>query len=109
MKYRIHIFLISSALLLLLFGAFTSMEKLYATPVPEPSAKGGYYENSFVLKFDAPNNGTIYYTTDGSIPTTNSLVYDDGILIEDRSAQPNRINAVQNIVVKSENDAKAAS
>ena len=83
---------------LLLFGAFTSMEKLYATPIPVPSAEGGYYEDSFLLKFDAPDNGTIYYTTDGSIPTSDSLVYDGGILIEDRSSQPNRIHAVQNIV-----------
>lgn len=98
MKYRIRILVLSSVLLLFVFGIFSWMNNRYETPVPVPSALGGYYEDSFLLELEAPAHGTIYYTTDGSMPTTDSLVYEGGILIENRTDQPNRINAVQNIV-----------
>ena len=98
MKYRIRILVLSSVLLLFVFGIFSWMNNRYETPVPVPSVLGGYYEDSFLLELEAPAHGTIYYTTDGSMPTTDSLVYESGILIENRTDQPNRINAVQNIV-----------
>lgn len=98
MKYRIRILVLSSVLLLFVFGIFSWMNDRYAAPVPVPSSEGGYYEDSFLLELEAPAHGTIYYTTDGSMPTTDSLVYEGGILIENRTDQPNRINAVQNIV-----------
>lgn len=98
MKYRIRILVLSSVLLLFVFGIFSWMNNRYETPVPVPSVLGGYYEDSFLLELEAPAHGTIYYTTDGSMPTTDSLVYEGGILIENRTDQPNRINAVQNIV-----------
>lgn len=98
MKYRIRILVLSSVLLLFVFGIFSWMNNRYESPVPVPSVQGGYYEDSFLLELEAPVHGTIYYTTDGSMPTTDSLVYEGGILIENRTDQPNRINAVQNIV-----------
>ena len=97
MKRRSFLILFSSAALLLLVPFLNWTKTQCATPVPVPSAAGGYYEESFLLEFEAPAQGTIYYTTDGSIPTQDSLVYDSGILIENRTEQPNRINAVQNI------------
>ena len=98
MKYRIRILALSSVLLLLVFGLFRWMNSRYAAPVPIPSAAGGYYADSFLLELEAPEHGIIYYTTDGSLPTMDSLVYAGGILIENRTSQPNRINAVRNIV-----------
>ena len=97
MNRRSFLILFSSVALLLLVPFLNWTKTQCATPVPVPSAAGGYYEESFLLEFEAPAQGTIYYTTDGSIPTQDSLVYDSGILIENRTEQPNRINSVQNI------------
>lgn len=69
-----------------------------AAPVPEPSAPSGYYEDAFVLKLNAPANGKIYYTTDGSKPTTDATLYTDGIRIQNRSQEPNVYTSIQNVV-----------
>ena len=98
MKRRSFLILFSCVFLLWISVSFDRIKTQYATPVPVPSVPGGYYNDSFWLEFDAPANGTVYYTTDGSTPTVNSQVYENGILIENRSSQPNLINAVQNIV-----------
>lgn len=66
--------------------------------MPTPSAPSGYYDSSFTLKLDAPSSGTVYYTLDGSTPTVQSLRYDGGILLTDRTQEPNVCNAVRNIV-----------
>lgn len=63
-------------------------------PVPKPSLMGGYYEEPFTLELSAPQDGQIYYTTDGSTPTTDSSVYRGGIRIENRSSEPNRYHSV---------------
>lgn len=70
----------------------------YAAPVPVASVQGGYYDEAFLLKLSAPANGTIYYTTDGSTPTIDSHVYTDGILIQNRTQEPNKYNAIQNVM-----------
>ncbi len=62
------------------------------------SHKSGFYEEEFVLKLKAAKGEKIYYTLDGSVPTKESLVYEDGILIQNISAQPNLCNTVQNVV-----------
>lgn len=69
-----------------------------AAPIPEPSAPGGYYDQAFTLRLNAPANGKIYYTTDGSAPTEDSTVYDGGILLENRSGQPNLYSSIPNVV-----------
>lgn len=94
MKHRITA-LIASVLLL---AAFLLLEQYCRAPMPEPSVPGGYYYEEFVLHFTAPENGTIYYTLDGSVPTDQSAVYTDGIHMANRSSEPNVYNAVQNVV-----------
>lgn len=64
---------------------------------PVFSHESGFYEDSFVLTLDAKKGETIYYTLDGSVPTEKSIVYENGILIENRSEEPNIINSVRNI------------
>ena len=49
---------------------------------PHFSHCGGVYEAGFTLKLSSSIDTTIYYTTDGSIPTKNSQVYQEGILID---------------------------
>ncbi len=99
MRYRAKLILFSGILLVLVCCCFGWLKEQCAAPVPEPSVWGGYYEDAFLLELSAPATGTIYYTTDGSLPTTDSQVYENGIWIENRSGLPNRINAVQNVVL----------
>lgn len=65
---------------------------------PQPSYPGGYYNEAFTLKLQTNVGATIYYTTDGSMPNENSQVYTDGIVISDRSKEPNVYNAIRNVV-----------
>lgn len=98
MKTRSLLILFSAICLCLLCFLFSWLKVQYDPPVPIPSVPGGYYEEPVLLEFDVPAGGTIYYTTDGSTPTIKSQVYDKGILINNRSDQPNRIHAVQNVI-----------
>ena len=98
MKRRLSLLLASAALLLCSMVLFHSYNRYTATPTPVPSAPGGYYPHPFTLTLDTPSQGTVYYTTDGSTPTTESQRYTGGIPLENRSSQPNVCNAVQQIV-----------
>lgn len=69
-----------------------------ATPIPEPSQKSGYYSDDFLLTLNAPAHGTIYYTTDGSIPSTASEIYQNGISITNRTPEDNRYASIRNVV-----------
>lgn len=56
-------------------------------PTPEPddvvfSHKGGYYTEPVDIVLEAPKGGTIYYTRDGTAPTTESSVYSEPIHIK---------------------------
>lgn len=98
MKRRLSLLLASAALLVCTMALFRGYNRYTATPTPVPSAPGGYYEQPFTLTLDAPSQGAIYYTTDGSAPTVDSRRYTGGIPLENRSNQPNVCNAVQQIV-----------
>ena len=98
MKQRAASVLISAIVLMILIFFFGWIKDRCNAPVPEPSVSGGYYSAPFTLELQAPEDGTIYYTLDGSTPTTQSAVYEDGIALSDRSLEPNVYNAIQNVV-----------
>lgn len=98
MKQRAWLALFSCAALLLVLGIMGHNRSFLSTPVPNPSRPSGYYDSPFTLELDAPKSGTIYYTTNGSTPTTESLVYHGGIPITDHSDEPNIYNSIKNIV-----------
>ena len=53
-------------------------------PPPPPTfspASGTFYNVAQVFITDAKSYATIYYTTDGSTPTTSSTVYSNGVNI----------------------------
>lgn len=55
---------------------------------PVLSAQSGFYEEEFLLEIDAGEN-MVYYTTDGSLPTTESQRYSGPIRIADISGEEN--------------------
>lgn len=65
------------------------------TEVSEPqfSKESGFYSNSFDLTISAPNGCTVYYTLDGSDPTTSSERANGSINIYDRSNEQNVYSA----------------
>lgn len=58
------------------------------------SSPAGLYESSFTLELSTNLDGVIRYTTDGSEPTSDSQEYSQGILIENRTDEPNDLSAV---------------
>ncbi|MBQ5989471.1 MAG: CotH kinase family protein [Oscillospiraceae bacterium] len=57
--------------------------------VPEFSKESGFYNDSFDLELTAGVGSKIYYTTDGTNPTTSSQLYSTPIKITNRSSEPN--------------------
>ena len=98
MKGRVWLIVCSCIALVLSISGFEWLETGASAPTPVPSVPGGYYEDAFVLYLDAPPFGQIYYTTDGSEPTENSLRYENGIPVSNRSDEPNLYHSIQNVV-----------
>lgn len=59
-----------------------SMFQNYLANEPEFSDMEGTYDEVLTLRLSSNSNGTIYYTTDGSMPTYESPVYTDPIVLE---------------------------
>ena len=109
---RLHrkerIIVVSCVALVASYPVFDWLKTRAAAPTPEPSLPGGYYEEEFTLVLNAPPYGKIYYTTDGSTPSESSHVYNGGIPVTDRSAEPNVYHSIQNVVRDWKNHTPAA-
>lgn len=66
--------------------------------VPVFSLEGGFYTGSNLLELSVEDEDcAIYYTTDGSTPTEDSMWYVEPILIENRSDEPNCISDIKRV------------
>lgn len=55
---------------------------------------GGFYTDPFFQKITSLTEDTIYYTLDGSIPTGNSIVFSDSLLIDFKYSVDNIISNI---------------
>lgn len=67
--------------------------------LPELSHPSGFYEDAFDLQIFAEDGARIYYTLDGSIPTTESERYTKPIRVYNRSDEPNVWRSQQRVVL----------
>ena len=63
-----------------------------AVKKPEFSKDSGFFDSAFDLTISVPEGTTVYYTTDGSDPTTESQKYTGAIKIDDMSSSENRLS-----------------
>lgn len=68
-----------------------SLSAFLAAPHIAFSEKSGYYESELALQICGNTGGQIYYTLDGSIPTTEDIPYEKGssILLGDATSREN--------------------
>ena len=75
-----------------------AMAEKITLSTPQLSHESGFYSEEFMLTMRAQRGKKIYYTLDGSKPTRESNLYEDGILMKNNTSQKNVINGVQNLV-----------
>lgn len=64
---------------------------------PKFSAASGFYEEPFYLEIQVPEGTEVYYTLDGTEPTTESILYREPVYIEDVSYKENLYASLDNI------------
>lgn len=71
--------------------------------VAEPvfSAEGGFYDAAFDLTVTSKEQNAIYYTTDGSDPTTSetAMLYTGAISIYNNTSEPNIYSAIRDVSI----------
>ncbi|MFL5728665.1 MAG: CotH kinase family protein [Cytophagaceae bacterium] len=73
-----------------------SASYLGTLPSPVFSAKGGFYTSAFTLSLSSEDaSASVFYTLDGSEPTTSSTLYTGPILIQNRNSNPNKLSLVR--------------
>ena len=65
----------------------------YVYPAPTISLPSGYYTATHSVSITSSNSGTIYYTTDGTTPTTASSIYSSALNISSSCT----IQAIQSV------------
>ena len=73
--------------------------------IPEFSVKSGVYNDSDGINLEISGNGTVYYTLDGSTPTTKSKVYNSPIFLKETTV----VKAISYKEGKLVSDVKTAS
>ena len=81
-------------------GAANQKNNIIDVDVAEPvfSQPSGFYDSGFSLSLNVPQGTTVYYTLDGSTPTTSSTLYSSPIQISDISSSENVLSAITDIV-----------
>lgn len=80
-------------------GSTNSAGSVTQIIVPEPtfSQDSGFYSSGFNLTLSGQNGATVYYTLDGSDPTTSSTRYSGAIQVYDKSSEANVYSAITDI------------
>ena len=78
-------------------GFSSSVNQIVESPVF--LADSGFYNQDFWLELSINEEGQIYYTLDGTIPTCESYIYTEPIHIINRSELDNEYVSLQNVVL----------
>ena len=71
--------------------------------LPIFSKESGFYSSDFSLSIVADSGSKIYYTTDGSVPTTASTLFTGSLNIRNRTNDENVVSAYPNITFNGNN------
>ncbi len=75
MRY-VHLHILIQLVLSSALSIATTSAVAQVVPAPVLSYEARTYRSAFDLTFDVPDGATVYYTTNGDIPTTSSTKYD---------------------------------
>lgn len=64
------------------------------------SIPGGFYDEDIRVEIPGREDVRIYYTLDGSVPGPESLLYEDGILVKNRTVEDNVYSALKGLSVR---------